>query len=92
MDKGATILGSDDPETMMKKHHQQFAQGGVAIDKEAVEKGQVRIQLNTNMMQRLGFGATPTSFYKDENGKIQSVQGMPQGDMLEAMMGSEKPE
>lgn len=92
MDKGATILGSDDPEAMMEKHHEQFAQGGVEIDKKAVEKGQVRIQLNTNMMQRLGFGATPTSFYKDQDGKVKSVQGMPQGDMLEDMMGSPKPE
>lgn len=92
MDKGATILGSEDPEAMMEKHHQQFSQGGVEVDQEAVEKGQVRVQLNTNMMQRLGFGATPTSFYKDKDGKIKSVQGMPQGEVLEKMMGSPKPE
>lgn len=92
MAKGATILGSDDPEAMMDKHHQQFTQGGLEVDQEAVEKGQIRVQLNTNMMQRLGFGATPTSFYKDKDGKIQSVQGMPQGQVLEKMMGSPKPE
>ncbi|MBV34119.1 MAG: thiol:disulfide interchange protein DsbG [Rickettsiales bacterium] len=92
MDKGATILGSEDPEAMMDKHNKQFSQGGIEVDQEAVEKGQVRVQLNTNMMQRLGFGATPTSFYKDKNGKIQSVQGMPQGEVLEKMMGSPKPE
>ncbi len=90
--KGATILGSDDPEAMMQKHHEAFSQGGVEVDQKAVKKGQVRIQLNTNMMQRFGFGATPTSFYKDKDGTIKSVQGMPQGDMLEEMMGSPKPE
>ncbi|RDX37011.1 thiol:disulfide interchange protein DsbG [Kangiella sp. HD9-110m-PIT-SAG07] len=92
MDKAASILGNNDPEAMMMKHHEQFSQGGVKINQKAVEQGQVRIQLNTNMMQRFGFGATPTSFYKDEEGKIKSVQGMPQGDMLETMMGSPKPE
>ncbi|GAA4360550.1 thiol:disulfide interchange protein DsbG [Kangiella marina] len=92
MSKGATILGSDDPEAMMQQHNNAFSQGGVTVDPAAVEKGQVRVQLNTNMMQRLGFGATPTSLYKDQNGKIKSVQGMPQGDMLEQMMGSPKPE
>lgn len=92
MAKGATILGSKDPEAMMQKHHESFSQGGVEVNQDAVEKGQVRIQLNTNMMQRLGFGATPTSFYKNKEGKLKSVQGMPQGDMLEEMMGSPKPE
>lgn len=92
MSKGATILGSEDPEAMMLKHHEKFSHGGVEVDPTAVEKGQVRIQLNTNMMQRLGFGATPTSFYKDSHGEIKSVQGMPRGERLEQMMGSPKPE
>lgn len=91
MTKGATILGSDDAEAMMQKHHEQFSQGGIEIDEAAVEKGQVRVQLNTNMMQRLGYGATPTSFFKDSEGKIKAIQGMPQGDVFEQMMGSPKP-
>ena len=92
MDKAASILGNANPEAMMQKHHDQFSQGGVQINQKAIEKGQVRVQLNTNMMQRLGFGATPTSFYKDENGNIKSVQGMPPESMLEDMMGSPKPD
>lgn len=92
MDKGATILGSDDPEAMMQKHHEVFGKGGVTVDDAAVEKGKVRIQLNTNMMQRLGYGATPTSIYQDRKGNIKAVQGMPQGGTLEQMMGSPKPE
>jgi len=92
MDKAASILGNDNPEAMMQKHHEQFTQGGVEIDKAAIEKGQVRVQLNTNMMQRLGFGATPTSVYKDSKGEIKSIQGMPPESVLESMMGSPKPE
>ncbi|WP_223669759.1 thiol:disulfide interchange protein DsbG [Kangiella shandongensis] len=92
MTKGATILGSDDPEAMMEMHHEEFAQGGIEINKAAVEKGQVRVQLNTNMMQRLGYGATPTSFFKNSEGKVKAIQGMPQGDVFEQMMGSAKPQ
>lgn len=92
MDKAATILGSDDSEALMQQHNDSFNQGGIAVDDALLEKGQVRVQLNTNLMQRLGFGATPTSFYKDSNGKVQSVQGMPGEDMLEDIMGSPKPE
>ena len=92
MEKAASIIGNDDPEAMMQKHHEQFAQGGVEVNQKAIEKGQVRVQLNTNMMQRLGFGATPTSVYKDSNGDIKSIQGMPPENVLEDMMGSSKPE
>lgn len=89
--KAATILGSSDSEAKMAQHHENFDQGGVEIDNKAVEKGQVRVQLNTNMMQRFGYGATPTSVYKDENGEIQIVQGMPNQEILVKMMGSPKP-
>lgn len=92
MDEAATILGSDDPEAMLQKHHDQFNQGGVKVDEEAIEKAKVRIQLNTNMMQRLGYGGTPTSLYKDSDGNIKAIQGMPRGETLEQMMGSPKPE
>ncbi|AOE51005.1 thiol:disulfide interchange protein DsbG [Kangiella sediminilitoris] len=92
MDKAATIMGSKDPETMLQKHHEQFDQGGIEIDPEAIEKGQVRVQLNTNMMQRLGFGATPSSLFKDKDGKVKAIQGLPQDEVLETMMGSPKPQ
>ncbi|MBH03201.1 MAG: ABC transporter ATP-binding protein, partial [Xanthomonadales bacterium] len=46
---------------------------------------------NNQLMQSLGFSATPTIVYRDDSGDVQVVQGVPQGDAMTAAMGGPKP-
>jgi thiol:disulfide interchange protein DsbG len=42
-------------------------------------------------MGELGLSATPSTYYKDENGQIQMQQGLPLPEDMRAVMGSAQP-
>ncbi|SEH79905.1 thiol:disulfide interchange protein DsbG [Rheinheimera pacifica] len=85
--KAANILGAKDPAMALQQHIQRYEQGGSKIDNAAVAKGEAVILKNNVLMQQLGVAATPTSFYRDVNGDIQMIQGMPSATILAAMFG-----
>ncbi len=85
--KAATILGSKNPEKAMQKHQASFDQGGIEVDRKQVSAAHLDVKANNSLMQELGLQATPSTIYRGEDGKIVMVQGLPNPQALERMMG-----
>jgi thiol:disulfide interchange protein DsbG len=86
--KAAALLSAKDPQAALKQHEQQHASGG--IQPMATVPADIRVKLDGNkkLMQELGFFATPTIFYKDSNGIMQTVQGAPSAKALNVILGT----
>lgn len=85
--KAATILGSEDPEEAMHEHQTSFEQGGIEVDRKHVSAAHLEVKANNSLMQELGLQATPSTLYREEDGKITMVQGLPNPQALERMIG-----
>ena len=85
--KAATILGSDDPEAAMHQHQESYEQGGIEVDRARVSAAHMDVKANNQLMHELGLQATPSTLYRDQDGKVQMVQGMPNPQALLRMMG-----
>jgi thiol:disulfide interchange protein DsbG len=85
--KAATILGSDKPEAALHEHQASFEQGGIEVDRERVSTAHLEVKANNSLMQELGLQATPSTLYRGDDGKITMVQGLPNPQALERMMG-----
>lgn len=91
LEKAAVILASEDPEKALGINRERHGKGGIKIDKKLVAKGTAWVEENNKLMRSLGLFATPSSYYFDEKGDIQYIQGLPQGKMFATVMGSPKP-
>lgn len=85
--KAATILGSEDPEAAMQEHQASFEKGGIEVDRKRVSAAHLEVKANNSLMQELGLRATPSTLYRGEDGKITMIQGLPNPQALERMMG-----
>jgi thiol:disulfide interchange protein DsbG len=85
--KAAALLSAKDPQRALAQHEQQHASGGVAALAKIAPKVRVQLDANEQLMQQLGFSATPTVLYKDGAGHLQTAQGAPGKDKLIEMLG-----
>lgn len=85
--KAAALLSADDPSAALAQHEQQQAGGGIKPLPQMPAKARAQLDAHQALMQQLGASATPTTFYKDDAGKLQMVQGAPQGDTLAKLLG-----
>jgi thiol:disulfide interchange protein DsbG len=85
--KAATILGSDDPEAALHQHLDSYEQGGIEVDRKRVSAAHMDVKANDRLMQDLGLQATPSTLYKDGDGNVKMVQGLPNPQALQRMMG-----
>lgn len=85
--KAANIIGAKEPAKALQQHLERYNQVGIKSNIAAVAKGEAIILKNNALMQQLGLAATPTSFYRDVNGDIQMIQGMPSAKTLAEMFG-----
>jgi thiol:disulfide interchange protein DsbG len=89
--KAATILGADNPESALHDNQRNYESGGIAVDREIVSANHKRVTANNSLMSNLGLSATPSTFYKADDGTIAIKQGLPRPEELEDMMGSSQP-
>jgi thiol:disulfide interchange protein DsbG len=80
--KVAAILEAKDPAAAIRRHESRFAQGGIEPLKSPQPKTLRAIDGNTTLMHRLGIQGTPAIFYKDEQGKVHLLQGLPKLSLL----------
>lgn len=78
--KAAAILGADSPEQALQQHIQHVDGTSVDLNEEALTNGALLVEENNQLMEQLGFTATPTSVYKDEKGHVRLIEGMPMRD------------
>lgn len=90
--KSATLLAADDPSAALAGHEANFDNGGVTPADRLPAEAQAQVQSNNELMSQLGIRGTPSVFYKDEEGAVRLVRGLPRGEQLDAVMGGPKPE
>ena len=54
----------------------------------AVTAAFAKVVQNTQFFSQSGFNGTPTILYKEKNGKVAMVPGLPQGKAFDAMIDS----
>ncbi|MGQ9427024.1 thiol:disulfide interchange protein DsbG [Gilvimarinus sp. F26214L] len=84
--KAATFLAAEDPAAALAKHESTMQQGGVPADPAVPERFLKEVQENTRFMQDLGIRATPTVVFKDTNGQLQQIQGLPSESLMETQI------
>ena len=80
--RAAAILEAEDPAAAMERHEQMFAQGGIEPAKSAKPETLAAVRSNTDLMRTLGVNGTPAIFFKNKEGDVQVVQGMPKLSVL----------
>lgn len=81
--KAAAILAADDPTAALAKHERNHSSGGIEPLEQVPRKVQQQLTNNVELMRELGAHGTPAIFYKDKEGKVRGVTGMPQEDVLQ---------
>jgi thiol:disulfide interchange protein DsbG len=85
--KASTLLGAEDPAAALNAHYGEGEEAeGLAQPREIEE----RVYDNNQLFETLGLAVTPTTLYRDGD-RLTHVQGLPDDDELETMMGGEAP-
>lgn len=85
--KAAALLSAKDPQAALNQHEQQHASGGIKPLRQIPPNMRTQLDSNQKLMQQLGFFATPTVFFKDDGGILQTAQGAPGAQMLGTILG-----
>ncbi|MDX1464607.1 MAG: thiol:disulfide interchange protein DsbG [Halomonas sp.] len=86
--KAAALLGADDPSAALQAHQQ--SDEGIAASAQPREIEE-QVRANNQRFERLGLIATPTTYYRRDDGRLEQVQGAPQEARLIELMGSPRP-
>lgn len=85
--KAATLLADANPEVALQKHEQAGKESTLKAMASIPKDIQAKLDANMKLMENMGLSATPSIFYKDENGQVQQQQGAPRPEVLAKMMG-----
>lgn len=75
--RAAGILAADDPAAAWKRNEANFGKQGAPGKGKPSATAERKINANNDLMVRLGFFGTPGIVYKDADGKIHTVHGLP---------------
>lgn len=86
--KSARLLMSDNPEVALREHEENYDNGGVTPLESVPADIQRALHENRQLMESIGSQATPTILFKDRNGEVRRLMGMPRTDeALEEIFG-----
>jgi thiol:disulfide interchange protein DsbG len=85
--KAAALLSDANPEVALEKHEQAGKSSTLKALDKIPKDIQAKLDANMKLMEDMGLSATPSIFYKDENGNVQQQQGAPRPEVLAKMMG-----
>jgi thiol:disulfide interchange protein DsbG len=80
--KAAAILAAKNPAAALAQHERTHSSGGIAPLENIPAAIQQKLASNVELMRELGAHGTPAIFYKDREGKVRGITGMPQPDVL----------
>lgn len=86
--KAAALLGAEDPAAALQAH--QDSDEGIAGSAQPREIEE-QVYANNQRFEGLGLMATPTSYYRNDEDRLEKVEGAPSEKRLEDMMGSPRP-
>lgn len=85
--KAAALMADANPEMALQKHEQAGKSSSLKPLQTIPKDIQAKLNGNMKLMEDMGLSATPSIFYKDENGHVQQQQGAPRPEVLAKMMG-----
>lgn len=80
--KAAGVLGAQDPVAKLEFHNSQFPGDWLESDENVPRHLRDQVQGNNRLMERFGVSATPSVFYRDTNGEITRIVGLPDDSAL----------
>lgn len=87
--KAAAILAADNSSAALRRNELHYDEGGIDPMESIPHKLRQKIHANQKLMSNLKLYGTPSIVYRDENGKIHMIQGLPRGPKLKEAMGIE---
>lgn len=75
--KAAAILEADNPLAVFAEQSSKFSTGGIKGKVDVSGSTRNKLDANKNLMSDFGLGGTPAVLYKDAQGKVRIVEGMP---------------
>ncbi len=75
--RGAAILGSGDPAAAWRENEKHFGKDQAAPQGDPSPEAVAKIRANNALMSELGFYGTPGVVYKDAQGRIHTLHGLP---------------
>lgn len=85
--KAASILGAENPEQAYIKNQQHFREGGIKPMEDIPAEIRKKLAANFQLMRKLGLRGTPAIIYRDEQGHVQFVRGVPPKQAMEKILG-----
>ncbi|WP_434771976.1 thiol:disulfide interchange protein DsbG [Pseudomonas entomophila] len=85
--KSAALLAAKDPAKALADHEKAGRSSPLAPLAPVPAALGKRLEANQALMQSLGLSATPAIFYRDKQGRLQSLQGAPGEERLAAVLG-----
>jgi len=85
--KAAAILGAPNPSAVFLQNEHDFSKGGIKPAATITPALANKLDANQVLMVELGFQGTPGILFRDAQGMVQRVSGMPQGEDMEKVMG-----
>lgn len=85
--KAASILTANDRSAALQENERNYDQGGIAPAKAVSAEVREILGANQLLMMSLGFRGTPGIVFLGEDGGLEKVSGMPQGEALSRVLG-----
>ncbi len=85
--KAAAILGAPNPSAVFLENEHTFSKGGIKPAASISAALANKLDANQRLMLELGFQGTPGILFRDPQGVVQRVSGMPQGEDMDKVMG-----
>lgn len=80
--KSASIIAADEPVKMLDFHDSQFPRDWLDEPENIPERLRTRIENNNRLMETLAVSATPSVFYRNEEGEVERIVGLPDDSAL----------
>jgi len=75
--KAAAIMEADNPSEALREHEESHASGGIEPADSPSDEAQETLAANRSLMGRLGLRGTPGLIFRNGNGGVRKVAGMP---------------
>lgn len=85
--KAAALLTAEDPSAAFRRHERHYKTGGVQPLDDIPPRISHQISANNALMASLGIRGTPGIVYRQDDGKVEIYQGIPDGDTLTRILG-----
>lgn len=85
--KAATIMSAENSSEVLTRNQKNYERGGVEPMDSVPGDIRSKLQSNLMLMRQLGIRGTPGIIYRDDQGKVQIVQGVPARKKMDDILG-----